>query len=89
MPRLTVKVTPNARQTEILGPVEIANSETALAIKLKAPPVDGKANAALVAFLAKALGVPKSQVTLVRGKTNRVKLLEIEGVTVQQLAALG
>ena len=88
MPRLTVKVTPNAKQTEILGPVEIADGETALAIKLKAPPVDGKANTALISFLAKTLGVPKSQVTLVRGKTNRIKQLEIEGVTEEQMAAL-
>ncbi|MCB1231107.1 MAG: DUF167 domain-containing protein [Verrucomicrobiae bacterium] len=88
MPRLTVKVTPNAKQTEILGPVEIADGETALAIKLKAPPVDGKANTALISFLAKTLGVPKSQVTLVRGKSNRIKQLDIEGVTDEQLAAL-
>ena len=88
MPRLAIKVTPNAKQTEILGPVEIANGETALAIKLKAPPVDGKANAALITFLAKSLGIPKSQVTLVRGKTSRVKVLEFEGVTENQLQSL-
>lgn len=88
MPRLTIKVTPNAKQTEILGPVEIADGETALAIKLKAPPVDGKANAALITFLAKRLGIPKNQVTLVRGKTNRVKVLEFEGVTENQIEAL-
>lgn len=88
MPRLTIKVTPNAKQTEILGLVEIADGETALAIKLKAPPVDGKANAALITFLAKKLSIPKNQVALVRGKTNRVKVLEFEGVTENQLEAL-
>ena len=88
MTRLTVKVTPNAKQTEILGPVEITGGETALAIKLKAPPVDGKANAALIAFLAKALGVPRSQVTLVRGKTNRVKVVEIDGIDEATLSSL-
>ncbi len=88
MARLIVKVTPNAKRTEILGPVEIAGGETALAIKLKAPPVDGKANEALVAFLAETLHLPKSRITLVRGKSSRIKHLEFTGLTAEKLEAL-
>jgi len=48
-----------------------------LKVKLKAPPVDGEANGALVAFLARQLGLAKSRVTLLRGETARRKLVEI------------
>jgi uncharacterized protein len=51
-------------------------------IALTAPPVDGEANAALIAFVAGSLGLAKKQVRIVRGDTQKTKLLEIEGVTV-------
>jgi uncharacterized protein (TIGR00251 family) len=51
-----------------------------LKIALTAPPVDGVANKALVEFVAKTLGVPKGQVTLVSGETSRRKTLEIVGI---------
>lgn len=53
----------------------------ALKFRLTAPPVDGKANAALVAFLAEAFGVAKRQVTLLQGKTGRIKQLCIRAPT--------
>jgi uncharacterized protein (TIGR00251 family) len=89
VPRLTLKVTPNAKRSEILGPVEIAGGEIALAIKLKAPPVDGKANQALITFLAKTLGVPRNTVTILRGEKSRVKVVEVEGVSESVIADLG
>ena len=49
----------------------------ALKVRLTSPPVDGKANAALVAFLAEAFGVAKRQVTLLKGETGRAKQLRI------------
>ncbi len=50
-----------------------------LAVRIAAPPVDGAANARLVAFVAKAFGVAKRDVTLVGGETGRVKRLAIAG----------
>jgi uncharacterized protein (TIGR00251 family) len=59
-------------------------------IRLNAPPVEGKANDALVRFLAKALGVPRSRVTLVAGERGRSKIVRVAGVTREDLmAALG
>lgn len=52
-----------------------------LKIRLKAPPVDGKANAHLLGFLAKAFGVARSRVSLLQGKTSRAKTVRIEGPT--------
>jgi len=50
-----------------------------LRMRVKAVPDKGKANAAVIALLAKALGVPKSSVTLVSGDTARLKTIQIEG----------
>jgi YggT family protein len=65
---LSLHIQPGAKKTEIAG----LHGE-ALKIRLAAPPVDGKANAALIAFLAKTCGVPKSAVELVSGDTSRTK----------------
>jgi uncharacterized protein (TIGR00251 family) len=59
-------------------------------IRLNAPPVEGRANEALRKFLAKALGVPRAQVSLVSGGTGRNKIVRIAGVTREEaLGALG
>jgi uncharacterized protein (TIGR00251 family) len=59
-------------------------------IRLNAPPVEGRANEALIRFLAKALGVPRVRVTLVSGGTGRNKIVRIAGITrVEALSALG
>jgi uncharacterized protein YggU (UPF0235/DUF167 family) len=52
----------------------------AVVIRVTAPPVDGKANAALEAFLADHAGVPKSAATVVKGHTARDKLVRVDGV---------
>ena len=82
MARLAVKVTPNARKTDVIGWIQTGETGggEALRIKLKAPPVDGKANKELVAFLANTLGVPKNSITIVRGEKSRLKSVEIEGL---------
>jgi hypothetical protein len=49
-------------------------------IRLAAPPVDGAANEALIAFLADTLGVPRRQISIVSGHTSRDKRVRIEGV---------
>ena len=69
---LTVHVQPAARRTEVVG-----RHGAALKIRLAAPAVDGKANAALCAFLAAAFGVPLRDVTIIRGETARAKVVRV------------
>jgi len=78
--KLPIHATPGARRTEAAG----AHGQ-ALRVRLAAPPVDGKANAALIAWAAAALGVPRSQVELLHGASGRQKVL---GVRFDDAAAL-
>jgi uncharacterized protein (TIGR00251 family) len=71
---LTLHIQPGAKKTEVAG-----EHGDALKIRLAAPPVDGKANAALLSFIAERLGVAKSAVTLKSGQTSRRKVVEVEG----------
>ena len=73
---LEVRVQPRASRDEIVG-----LHGDALKIRITAPPVDGKANAHLTRFLAKAFGVPRARVTLLGGETGRSKRLRIEAPT--------
>lgn len=75
--QLRVKATPNARQSEILGWEEEPNLGRVLKVRIAAPPTGGKANAALREFLARSLGVPKSQVILEKGDSSRLKTFTI------------
>lgn len=61
---------PGARRTEVAG-----LHGGSLKVRLAAPPVEGKANAALVEFIAAALGVPRRLVKVTRGETSREKVL--------------
>ena len=69
---LTLHIQPGAKKTEVAG-----LHGDALKIRLAAPPVDGKANAALIDFLAGKLGVAKSAVVLKSGQTSRRKVVEV------------
>ena len=69
--RLAVRVTPGARTEGI----EIADGR--VQVKVRTKPEDGKATAAVAAMLAAALGVPPSQIALLRGATSREKLFRI------------
>jgi hypothetical protein len=73
---LAIRVTPRARRNEI---VEILNDGT-VKIRLTAPPAEGKANQALIEFLAEVLDVPRSQIEIVAGLSGRDKLVSILGV---------
>lgn len=76
--RVSVRVTPKSGRDQIAG----ASRDEAgyrLLVKVTAPPADGEANAAVVAVVARAFGVAKSCVTILRGDTGREKLLLIEG----------
>lgn len=72
---LFVQVQPNAKETKILS-----FKDNVLKIKVKAAPVDGIANEVLIAFLAKTLGVSKSQVKLLQGQTSKRKKFQIFGI---------
>jgi len=73
---LRLHIQPGAKKTEVVG----LHGE-ALKIRLAAPPVDGKANACLLAFLADRFGVAKSAVSLLSGDSSRAKRVHISGVT--------
>ncbi len=82
--RLRVKATPNARKSEVTGWEEDPTAGRVLRVRIAAPPVEGKANAELEKFLAKWLGVAKSEVRLEKGGTSRIKTFEVpEGVAEQ------
>ncbi|MFH1709562.1 MAG: DUF167 domain-containing protein [bacterium] len=73
--RLNVKVIPNAKRERLV--VE----EGRVRVYLTAPAVEGKANKALINFLAAHFRVKKNMVTIISGQTSRVKLVDIEGIT--------
>ena len=77
--RLAVRLTPKARRDAIEGAVREADGKVALKVAVSAAPVDGKANAALVALLAPALGVAKSAVSIAAGASGRRKLVFVAG----------
>lgn len=73
---LSLRIVPRASRNAVGEPVG-----PSLKIRLQAPPVDGKANAALRSFLAKTLGVPERAVTLMSGETGRLKRVRVEGLS--------
>ena len=83
--RLTIKVVPNAKQNKLvqeagrLNPVPLGNRYR-VKVYLTAPPVDGKANKALIEFLAEYYKVKKSAVRILRGEKGREKVVEIDGL---------
>ncbi len=77
--RLRLKVTPKARRTAIGGVQAEAGGTLVLKVSVNAPPEDGKANAAVIALLAKEFSVAKAAISVVSGATDRRKLVEIRG----------
>ena len=78
-----VRVQPRASKDEIAG--EMAG---AIKIRLQAPALEGRANEALIEFLAQLLKTPKGAVRILSGERSRIKRLEIRGVTKQQIERL-
>lgn len=70
--RLAVKVTPGAREESV------TLTEDAVLVKVRAPADKGAANEAVIAVVARALGLAPSRVTLLRGATSRAKVLQVE-----------
>jgi uncharacterized protein (TIGR00251 family) len=71
--RLSVRITPNAKKSEVLGILD-----DALKIKLQAQPIEGKANEALVRFIAEKLDLPRRSIVITHGHLNKHKLLDVD-----------
>ena len=80
--RFAVYIQPRASRTETAG-----IHDGAFKIRVAAPPVDNAANRALIEFIAEALGVARSRVRILSGNTGRRKMLEVDGVTADLVAA--
>jgi len=77
---ISLYIQPKASKTEIIG-----EHNGSLKIKIKAPPVDGQANAEVIEFLSKALGIPKRQVEFLKGDKSREKKVRILGLSLEQV----
>jgi uncharacterized protein (TIGR00251 family) len=80
---IKVRVVPRASRDEVMG-----WQEDELRIRLKAPPVEGRANSALCRLLAARLGLPASAIEVVSGATSRTKLLRVSGLSREALRQL-
>jgi uncharacterized protein (TIGR00251 family) len=76
---LDIRVTPRSARDAIEGIEQLASGQAVLKVRVRALPTDGEANEAVVDLVAKALKLPKSNVSLERGGTSRVKTLRIAG----------
>jgi uncharacterized protein (TIGR00251 family) len=78
---LTIRVTPRARKTEFAGILE----DGTVRVRVAAPPVEGKANDALVAFLCGVLGVRKNRIEIVAGKRGLDKIVSVLDMSSQEV----
>ncbi len=88
---LRVRLTPRARRESVVWKPERAETggePPPLSAAVTAPPEDGRANAALVALLARTFDLPKSKITLIAGHTHRVKRVHIAGTPAVLVPAL-
>jgi uncharacterized protein (TIGR00251 family) len=77
--RLAIRLTPRGGREAIDGWAVDGDGRPYLKVRVAAPPVEGAANAALIAFLAKSLGVSRSSLAIVSGAGARLKLIDIGG----------
>jgi uncharacterized protein (TIGR00251 family) len=86
--RLRLKVAPKAKRNEVGGLLNEPDGGKVLKVAVTAAPEDGKANAAVVALLAKEWGVAKSAISVVSGATDRRKIIEIRGQSAELMQRL-
>jgi uncharacterized protein len=84
---LAVRAQPDAKKTEISG-IYGEGQEAQLKIAVHAPPIEGRANAALIEFLAETFGLPKRSVEIVSGELSRSKVFLLRGATVARATAV-
>ncbi len=87
MARLPVKLTPGASADRIDGWDVDAEGRPVLKVRVRARPVEGEANAALILLLAKSLAVPRSSVSLARGGQSRLKMVQVDAIDDDDLRA--
>ena len=80
MGRIAVVVSPGAKRSEVVG-----RQGDAWKLRVAAPPERGRANAAVCALLAEALGVPAASVRVAAGTTSRRKMVEVDGLDTVEL----
>lgn len=80
MAKVVVRVQPNASKNEVLRYLD-----GVLNVKIAAPPIKGKANQELIRFLSEVLGVSKSKLTIIKGLTDRTKVLSVDELTQEQV----
>ena len=78
---LHLHVYPNARRNEVNG-----LADGIWQVRVAAPPVKGKANRELIAFLRRALGVVKSSLAILKGQTSRHKVIAVDGLSQEEIA---
>ena len=83
--RIPVKLTPKSSKDAVEGWDVDPDGRPVLKVRVRAQPVEGEANAALVALLAKGLGVPRRDVNLARGGQSRLKMIEVSGLTDEEV----
>jgi hypothetical protein len=86
--RIRLRVQPRARRNRVDGLVADADGGVALKVAVTEAPEDGKANAAVIALLAKAWGHPKSALTVVAGAADRRKIIHLQGDPARLMQAL-
>jgi uncharacterized protein len=84
---LVVRAQPGAKKTAIAG-IYGEGATAQLKIAVHAPPIEGRANRALIVFLSELFSVPKSSVELVNGELSRSKVFLLRGVTIEQAQTL-
>lgn len=78
---ITVRVTPRARKSEFAGVLE----DGTVRIRIQEPPVEGKANKALISFLSKVLGVRRNRIEIVAGQNGLDKIVAVEAMTAEEV----
>ena len=81
--RIYIRVYPNADRNEIVNLID-----GVLRVRISAPPVKGKANAELIAFLSRLLGINKGNISIIRGQASRDKLVVINGLGQESVSKL-
>ena len=77
---ISVRVHPNAARNEVTGV-----TDGVYQVRVSAPPVKGKANKELIAFLSRLSGVSKSQIAIIKGHTTRNKLIAVDGLSQEDI----
>ena len=80
---IKVKVLPRSSRNQIIG-----KERDLFKVKLTSPPVEGKANKALIEFLAEKLGIGKGRIEIISGKSSRLKIVRISGLSLEDVSSL-